>query len=236
MSAWPQDDHSQTSAPEWVTPDGAAWLASAGAHPRSTLSRWTARPTAPGVLPCGAVFDVVNLPMVFGRRVLDRLWAEGPGSGPVAVYRGRTLLFTEPGTARRLPALLSWEEWGRAERADEVPPVLCHGAGDAVTVPPLAPGPASGPRWLVAPDTREPWLPGPEVLLWACVTAARTAGTADTAALAVPPAGRPTAPSAADTRTAPGPPQAVRGAGLVVPRRPAGSPSLIDFSSRRSGC
>ncbi|MGM7440666.1 hypothetical protein ACPW7O_04240, partial [Streptomyces tunisiensis] len=30
-------------------------------------------------------------------------------------------------------------------------------------------------RWLVAPDSRSPWLPGPEVLLWAAVRAARAA-------------------------------------------------------------
>ncbi|WP_041989356.1 MULTISPECIES: bifunctional DNA primase/polymerase [unclassified Streptomyces] len=174
-----------------VTPAGADWLASAGPCPRSTLSLWAARPTAPGVLPCGSAFDVVNTPAMFGRRMLDRLWGEGPGSGPVAVHRGRTLLFAAPGTAQRLPALLSWEEWGCA--ADDegqeagVPPLLCHGTGDAVTVPPLTPGAtgaAAGPRWVVAPDTRHPWLPGPEVLLWACVRAVRSAARATLATTA----------------------------------------------------
>lgn len=56
--------------------------------------------------------------------MLDRLWSEGPGSGPVATHRGRMLLFTAPGTAQRLPSLLHWEEWGHA-----VPPLLYHGAG-----------------------------------------------------------------------------------------------------------
>ncbi|MFJ9035627.1 bifunctional DNA primase/polymerase [Streptomyces sp. NPDC102406] len=161
------DDHYDVSG---VTPEGAAWLASAGTYPRSTLAHWESRPTAPVVLPCGSVFDVVNVPAIFGRRMLDRLWDEGPGSGPVAAHRGRMLLFAAPGTAQRLPSLLEWEEWGPA-----VPPFLCHGTGDAVTVP--APTPLSGQRpdsrWLVAPDTRSPWLPGPEVLLWACVRAAR---------------------------------------------------------------
>ncbi|MEU6390619.1 bifunctional DNA primase/polymerase [Streptomyces sp. NPDC046939] len=153
-----------------VTPEGAAWLASAGTYPRSTLSHWRSRPDAPVVLPCGSVFDVVNVPAIFGRRMLDRLWAEGPGSGPVATHRGRMLLFTAPGTAQRLPSLLRWEEWGPA-----VPPPLCHGTGDAVTVPaPTTPSePRADSRWVVAPDTRHPWLPGPEVLLWACVRAAR---------------------------------------------------------------
>jgi hypothetical protein len=163
-----------------VTPDGAAWLASAGTYPRSTLSHWDERPDAPVVLPCGAVFDVVSAPAVFGRRMLDRMWDEGPGSGPVAEFRGRMLLFAAPGTAQRLPALMEWEEWGaHGSRTDGVPPLLCHGAGDAVTVPALtgatAPAPRSGSRWLVAPDTRHPWLPGPEVLLWAAVRAARAA-------------------------------------------------------------
>lgn len=94
------------------TSEGAAWLASAGTYPRSTAAYWAERPTAPVVLPCGTAFDVVSAPAIFGRRMLDRLWGEGPGSGPVAEHRGRMLLFTAPGTARRLPALLDWEEWG----------------------------------------------------------------------------------------------------------------------------
>lgn len=164
-----------------VTPDGAAWLASAGTYPRSTLSHWEERPDAPVVLPCGVVFDVVSAPAVFGRRMLDRMWEEGPGSGPVAEFRGRMLLFAAPGTAQRLPVLMEWEEWGaRGARTDGVPPLLCHGTGDAVTVPaPTPAGRAGEPlptaRWLVAPDTRRPWLPGPEVLLWAAVRAARAA-------------------------------------------------------------
>ncbi|MFK4149433.1 bifunctional DNA primase/polymerase [Streptomyces sp. NPDC004065] len=167
-----------------VTAQGAAWLASAGTYPRSTLAHWRERPAAPVVLPCGTTFDVVNAPAIFGRRMLDRLWTEGPGSGPVAVHRGRMLLFAAPGTAYRLPSLLEWEEWGSQGRADggrtaRVPPLLCHGNGDAVTVPApagkSAPDDRGGSRWLVAPDTRHPWLPGPEVLLWAAVRAARAA-------------------------------------------------------------
>ncbi|MEU0386431.1 bifunctional DNA primase/polymerase [Streptomyces chartreusis] len=169
----------------YVTPDGAAWLASAGTYPRSTLALWEERPAAPVVLPCGSVFDVVSAPAMFGRRMLDRLWDDGPGSGPVAEFRGRMLLFTAPGTAQRLPALLEWEEWGKRGgdtpepgRTEGVPPLLCHGTGDAVTVPAPADDASpsrSGARWLVAPDTRQPWLPGPEVLLWAAVRAARSA-------------------------------------------------------------
>ncbi|MFF4753160.1 bifunctional DNA primase/polymerase [Streptomyces sp. NPDC002514] len=162
-----------------VTADGAAWLVSAGTYPRSTLALWEERPDAPLVLPCGTVFDVVSAPAVFGRRMLDRLWAEGPGSGPVAVFRGRVLLFTAPGTAQRLPSLLAWEEWGSGGRTCGVPPLLCHGTGDAVTVPALRTPDAErsatrdDSRWLVAPDSRHPWLPGPEVALWAAVRAAR---------------------------------------------------------------
>ncbi|MET7618049.1 bifunctional DNA primase/polymerase [Streptomyces sp. NPDC005408] len=167
-----------------VTPPGGSWLTSAGAHPRSMLALWETRPSAPAVLPCGSVFDVVNVPAIFGRRMLDRLWEEGPGSGPVAMHRGRMLLFTAPGTAQRLPSLLDWEEWGEA-----VPPMLCHGLGDAVTVPPLTQDhTASGPRWLVAPDTRHPWLPGPEVVLWACVRAARAAASPSVRISIFPPA------------------------------------------------
>lgn len=160
-----------------ATADGVAWLASAGTYPRSTLTLWADRPQAPVVLPCGSVFDVVSAPAVFGRRMLDRLWDEGPGSGPVAAFRGRLLMFAAPGTAQRLPSLLRWEELGRT---DGIPPLLCHGTGDAVTVPSAigaetAGAAPSGSRWLVAPDTRNPWLPGPEVLLWAAVRAARAA-------------------------------------------------------------
>lgn len=166
--------------PIGVTPDGAAWLASAGTYPRSTLALWQERPDAPVVLPCGSVFDIVSAPALFGRLMLDRLWGEGPGSGPVAAFRGRTLLFAAPGTAQRLPSLLEWEEWSADGRPDgrtaTVPPLLCHGTGDAVTVPALTPGQSgASTRWMVAPDTRHPWLPGPEILLWAAVRAARSA-------------------------------------------------------------
>ncbi|MDI3421358.1 bifunctional DNA primase/polymerase [Streptomyces luteolus] len=172
-----------------VTVDGASWLASASAYPRSTLALWGSRPHAPVVLPCGSAFDVVSVPAVFGRRMLDRLWDEGPGSGPVAAHRGRMLIFAAPGTAQRLPSLLAWEEWSPA-----VPAPLCHGTGDAVTVPPLAPpdetAPAErlGSRWLVAPDTRDPWLPGPEALLWASVRVARAMAGAAVRISIFPPA------------------------------------------------
>ncbi|WP_328555373.1 MULTISPECIES: bifunctional DNA primase/polymerase [unclassified Streptomyces] len=193
-----------------VTSEGAVWLASAATYPRSTLALWRERPNAPLVLPCGSAFDVVSAPALFGRRMLDRLWEDGPGSGPVAAHRGRMLLFAAPGTAQRLPSLMEWEEWGsraavgreaaaghaaRAEREDvghgghvgrcrEMPPLLCHGTGDAVTVPALSSGDGGteavrpDSRWLVAPDTRQPWLPGPEILLWAAVRAARAAASA----------------------------------------------------------
>ncbi|MEV5592685.1 hypothetical protein [Streptomyces sp. NPDC052496] len=240
MTDWPSE-HPRRPAPAtfhtaaYVTLAGADWLASADPYPESVHARWAARPDAPSTLPCGTVFDVINAPALFGRDLVDRLWTAGPGSGPVATHRGRILLFAEPGTARRLPALLAWEEW-----SGSVPPLLCHGPGDAVTVPPLFPrrppqplpepahtthpaqaalptqsptaqkptaqGPttqkptAQGPiaqdltaqdptpqdptpqdltdsRWLVAPDVRHPWLPGPGALLWACIRAARRATT-----------------------------------------------------------
>ncbi|WP_030021492.1 hypothetical protein [Streptomyces monomycini] len=244
MSDWPSE-HPRRPAPAafhtaaYVTLAGADWLASADPCPETVHARWASRPEAPSTLPCGTVFDVINAPALFGRDLVDRLWTVGPGSGPVATHRGRILLFAEPGTARRLPALLGWEEWSGA-----VPPLLCHGPGDAVTVPPLFPqrppqppqpdpphtphsphtdftprsphsprsphAPQTDPtprsghsaqdltasRWLVAPDVRHPWLPGPGALLWACIRAARRATTAATAtpdAPDVPPATR-TAP------------------------------------------
>ncbi|MET8858850.1 bifunctional DNA primase/polymerase [Streptomyces sp. NPDC004579] len=182
-----------------VTAEGAAWLASAGTYPRSTLALWRERPDAPVVLLCGGAFDVVSASALFGRRMLDRLWEEGPGSGPVAAHRGRILLFAAPGTAQRLPSLMEWEEWGtepggRSGRCREVPPLLCHGRGDAVTVPPPRPGGGApetvrtDSRWLVAPDTRQPWLPGPEILLWAAVRATRAAASAAVRISIFPPA------------------------------------------------
>ncbi|KUL53135.1 hypothetical protein ADL22_04490 [Streptomyces sp. NRRL F-4489] len=170
MSDWLPETPRNLAFPTtaYVTLAGADWLASASPHPEAMHMLWAERPEAPSVLPCGRVFDVISVPALFGRRMVDRLWSAGPGSGPVAAHRGRILLFAAPGTAQRLPALLAWEEWGRA-----VPAPLCHGSGDAVTVPPLHPRAAGGSRWLVAPDVREPWLPGPDVLLWACVRAAR---------------------------------------------------------------
>ncbi|MFD7664365.1 hypothetical protein [Streptomyces sp. NPDC059788] len=233
MSDWPSEHPRRPAsatfhAASYVTLAGADWLASADPSPESVHARWAACPDAPSTLPCGTVFDVINAPALFGRDLVDRLWTAGPGSGPVATHRGRILLFAEPGTAGRLPALLGWEEW-----SGSVPPLLCHGTGDAVTVPPLfphrpqQPGPhhtarttrtahpahpvhtarhttpappeSAGPlppdpatsRWLVAPDVRHPWLPGPGTLLWACIRAARRApGTGSAPPLGAP--GRPT--------------------------------------------
>ncbi|MEV4741064.1 bifunctional DNA primase/polymerase [Streptomyces sp. NPDC049555] len=159
----------------FVTLAGIDWLASADRFPHRVHTLWAHHPGAPVELPCGSVFDVIDAPVLFGRRMLDRLWSPGaPGSGPVAAHRGRLLLFAAPGTAQRLPALLAWEEWSRTGRS--APSLLYYGTGDAVTVPPPFPaggedGPAAS-RWLVAPEVRRPWLPGADVLLWACLRAA----------------------------------------------------------------
>ncbi|MEU5207632.1 hypothetical protein [Streptomyces sp. NPDC020742] len=214
MSDWLPETPRTLAFPttSYVTLAGADWLASASPRPDDLQAHWALQPAAPSVLPCGTAFDVINAPALFGRRMVDRLWSDGPGSGPVAAHRGRILLFAAPGTAQRLPALLVWEEWGAA-----VPPLLCHGSGDAVTIPPLHPHPgtgtpharpaytdapsaydgAGGPgagaadpaspglsRWLVAPDVRKPWLPGADILLWACVRAARAAAGAQREAAA----------------------------------------------------
>ncbi len=172
------------SGPSFVTHAGADWLASASVFPESVHALWRHRPTSPRVLPCGTAFDVVSAAPLLGRRLLERLWATGPGSGPVAVHRNRLLLFAAPGTAQRLPSLLAWGEWrerwekpdpttGSGESAETFPSLLCHGLGDSVTIPALIPAspdePDSNSRWLVAPDTDNPWLPGPEVLLRACL-------------------------------------------------------------------
>ncbi|MFI9200128.1 bifunctional DNA primase/polymerase [Streptomyces sp. NPDC053048] len=183
MSSWPHDPRPVRHRPAAVRVPlaGADWLASASRFPRSVHALWADSAQATVILPCGTAFDVIDAPMLFGRRMLDRLWSPaGPGSGPVAAQRGRLLLFAAPGTAQRLPALLAWEEWGGSGRPAP-PPLLCYGTGDAVTVPPLCPPPQDlepappASRWLVAPETRQPWLPAADVLLWACVRAARGA-------------------------------------------------------------
>lgn len=122
--------------------------------------------------------------------MLDRLWDEGPGSGPVAVHRGRTLLFSAPGTAQRLPSLLAWEAGESGDPGASTPFLRCSATGpaDAVTVPALSPVAHLTSRWLVAPDTRHPWLPGPEILVWAAVRAARTAASAAVRISIFPPA------------------------------------------------
>ncbi|RAJ69764.1 hypothetical protein K378_00919 [Streptomyces sp. Amel2xB2] len=200
-------------APSCVTQAGADWLASACTLSSSVHALWRYRPDSPSVLPCGRAFDVVSAPPLPGRLILERLWASGPGSGPVAVHRGRLLLFAAPGTAQRLPALLEWDEWRRTARSgrpspgggdraggaqtaptrDDTgpvrsaetftprhrPPLIFLGPGDSVTIPALHRDPeqscVSGvlSRWLVAPDVRHPWLPGPEAFLRACLRARR---------------------------------------------------------------
>jgi Bifunctional DNA primase/polymerase, N-terminal len=164
MNGWDNGRWEAATSAQSVTAEGAAWLASASPFPRSVRALWSAQPWAPSTLPCGTTFDIVNLPALFGRRVLDRMWTTGPGTGPVAAHRTRLLLFTRPGTAARLPALLAWEEW-----STHVPPLLCHGPGDAVTIPPIHRHPGTPSHWVVAPDTRTPWLPTADTLLRACL-------------------------------------------------------------------
>lgn len=154
------------------TPAGIDWLASASAFPRSVRALWSLHPGRAVELPCGTVFDVVSAPAMFGRRLLNALCRAGHGGGPVAVHRGRLLLFAAPGTAGRLPTLLRWEEWSGS--GARIPALLCHGTGDVVRVP--APGGGGtarhgGGRWVTAPSLRRPALPGPEVLLWGAVRA-----------------------------------------------------------------
>ncbi|WP_340561319.1 hypothetical protein [Streptomyces sp. GSL17-111] len=156
--------------------DGAAWLASASPFPRSVRALWAAFPDRTQPLPCGTVFDVVSVPAVFGRRMVGHLASTGDataGPGPVAVDRGRALFFALPGTARRLPALLRWEEWHGQPDAEAVPPLLGYGLGDVVGVPapPLPGGP--GARWLVPPDAAAARPTGARELLWAAVRAVR---------------------------------------------------------------
>ncbi|KOV51806.1 hypothetical protein ADL00_39055 [Streptomyces sp. AS58] len=205
-----------------LTSDGAAWLASAGTYPRSTLALWEERPDAPVVLPCGSAFDIVSAPAIFGRRMLDRLWGEGPGSGPVAAFRGRMLLFAAPGTAQRLPSLLEWEERGSHGRTASIPPLLCHGTGDAVTVP----APARARRARHGPRARRPGGAGRSGTVRRPVRRGRFGGCGGPVRL--PLAGRSRHPSP----LAAGPGDPALGGGAGGPR----SRADIDFSSPRPGC
>ena len=73
----------------------------------------------------------------------------------------------------------------RAARHGSILPALLS-TGDGT---PEAPGTTRlGSRWLVAPDTRRPWLPGPDVLLWAAVRAARASTSATVRVSIFPPA------------------------------------------------
>lgn len=57
-----------------------------------------------------------------------------------------------------------------------------------MTVPALRPVTRLESRWLVAPDTRHPWLPGPEILLWATARAAHGPASAAVRISIFPPA------------------------------------------------
>lgn len=153
----------------YLTLAGVEWLLSGETPGQGVRELWAVRPTSPGVLPCGVLFDVVSAPVVTGRAMVEHLWSSGPGSGPVATHRDRVLLFAAPGTAGRLRRLLSWGEWsgdrGDEHGAETIPRLLCLGHGDTVTVPGPAVGGATGSRWLVAPEVRRPWLPPAEALL-----------------------------------------------------------------------
>ena len=135
----------------------------------STLALWESRPGAPVVAAVrrGPSSTSSNVPAIFGRRMLDRLWSEGPGSGPVARSTAAGCCCSPPPAPPSGCRSLWLGGVGRTCRTA----APCHGTGDAVTVPPLAaadPPPTAGSRagWSL-PDTRHPWLPGPEVLLWA---------------------------------------------------------------------
>ena len=171
-------------------------------YPRSTLALWGERPDGPGRPALRHARSTSSAcSALFGRRMLDRLWADGPGSGP-----GRGAPRPDPAVrrARHRPAAalaLEWEEWSaalpgtcghlagtagawsgvapgdrsrrgsgspvgsagpghgvRAGRCREVPPLLCHGTGDAVTVPPLPRerGPAASGPFPLAGRPRHP--------------------------------------------------------------------------------
>ncbi|MBW1598671.1 hypothetical protein [Streptomyces sp. JJ38] len=162
--------HSSTDAHAAAGPD---WPAAASPFPRSVRALWAAFPERAQPLPCGTVFDAVSAPAVFGRRMAEQL----AGAGPVAVQQGRVLFLAAPGTARRLPALLRWEEWQGRHDVERIPPLLGYGPGDVVPVPaPPLPGEgagAAGSRWLVPPTPHGGRLPGPRDLLWAAVRAVR---------------------------------------------------------------
>lgn len=152
MTRTPQDAL-HTAA--YVTPAGADWLASASASPRGVQALWAGDPTAAVTLPCGTAFDVISMDALFGRRVVGRLWTDGPGTGPVAARGGRVMLFATPGTAQRLAGAARLGGVG----CDRSPAALLRAGrrGDRAAAVPAGPRSAGGG----APGARGPGDRGP---------------------------------------------------------------------------
>ncbi|MER8233323.1 SCO3374 family protein [Streptomyces sp. NPDC094049] len=92
---------------------------------------WATAAGPPVRLVTGLRFDVLELPLGAGLRVLRRT---GPATGPVAVTGSRMRLLVAAGAAEELPGLLDWLEWGGIALD-----LTVLGAGGRMTAP-LPPG------------------------------------------------------------------------------------------------
>lgn len=123
--------------------------------PGSTLEQataaWDRAPGASVLLPTGLTFDVLEVPVLAGRRALVRLERLGLPLGPVILPpHGRAWFFVAPGGAAELPGLLYRMGW------DDPPlDVRGLGAGSYVTAPPSSYGRLGPVVWLRAPSLND---------------------------------------------------------------------------------
>ncbi|MFD7508426.1 bifunctional DNA primase/polymerase, partial [Streptomyces sp. NPDC059853] len=144
-------------------PVSLAWQTQATTDPDRLLAWLRADQEANFVTATGVAHDVLDVPARAGHAALERLAAEGTGTGPVAVADpDRMLFFT---ATRGTPD--DEDEWWpcvldcHPETMDEHPGLRWHCRGSYVLVPPsrVTGGPGSSVRWL-----RAPGLPLPEPL------------------------------------------------------------------------
>ncbi len=191
MSEWLPETPRTLAFPTaaYVTLAGADWLASASPHPDEMHALWATRPAAPERAAVRHRLRRDQRPRALraadGRPFMvrrSRLGAGGgaprpdpalrrSGHGPAAARAARL-----GGVGHRRPAAAVPRQRRRGHRPAAAP--LSGAAEDAPAIGPFLaaeePSAPAGSRWLVAPDVRDPWLPGPDVLLWACVRAARS--------------------------------------------------------------
>jgi hypothetical protein len=145
------------------------------------LLGWATHPGPPLLLRTGIRFDVLDLPVDAGLGLLGREQDQGAGPlgrAPVALSgdRSRMWLLVAPGSARELPGLLEWLEWGGISLG-----LRAHGVGGCVTAPTPDRTPAH-PADVTRARGAAVWLrpPDPDQELESLLPAPRPLGTAGT--------------------------------------------------------